>query len=360
MGRAQHLSRLLRGDRALCRACFRVDLPARRLPDRLASIVVFVGIVSFEHRAASIWNSGDGLLRNITFLLMFAPAGASLSVDRWRRAHDRFWEFPARAPWALRLVQIQLSAVYLGAVWLKLHAPAWLHGTAVSYAARLEDFPRFPLPNVFSHSPFFSSVLTYWTIAVELMVGILVWNRAARPLVLSLGVALHVTVGLNMELGFFSETMLAVYLAFLTPTFASACILALRDGVNATTGRAGPTGGGPRLSGRTTNASRARPRSRSSFDTAPSPLGPAHRRPAAMAHVHHRTTTRRTRLRVSCFVSPAAATRRPAHGWLPVPTRVPTIYGSVPLEDPRTRYAFADRAASQPDLAASVGNSDGS
>ena len=202
---------------------------------RLASVVVFVGVLSFEHRAPSIFNSGDGLLRNVTFLLMLAPVGASLSVDRWRRARDRFWEFPARAPWALRLVQIQLSAVYLSAVWLKLHAPAWIHGTAVSYAARLEDFYRYPLPNVLSHSTFFSSVLTYWTIAVELMVGILVWNRAARPLVLALGVALHVTVGLNMELGFFSETMLAMYLAFFTPAFAGACILAVRDGVNAMT-----------------------------------------------------------------------------------------------------------------------------
>ena len=61
--------------------------------------------------------------------------------------------------------------------------------------SRLEDFQRYPLPAVFSHSPFFSSVMTYWTLAVELMVGILVWNRAARPLVLTLGVALHVTVG---------------------------------------------------------------------------------------------------------------------------------------------------------------------
>jgi hypothetical protein len=163
------------------------------------------------------------------------------------RARDRFWEFPARAPWACRLVQIQLSVVYLSAVWLKLHAPAWLHGTAVSYSARIEDFARYPLPSVLSHSPFFSSALTYWTIAVELMIGILVWNRAARPLVLVLGAALHVTVGLNMELGFFSETMLAIYLAFLIPSFASSCVLGLRDGVDATIARA--CGRGSRSSG---------------------------------------------------------------------------------------------------------------
>ena len=204
---------------------------------RLASVIVFVGVLSFEHRAPSIFNSGDGLLRNVTFFLMLAPSGVSLSVDRWRRARDRFWEFPARAPWALRLVQIQVSAVYLSTVWFKLHGPDWLHGTAVSYAARLEDFQRFALPAALSHSPFFGAALTYWTLAVELMLGILVWNRAARPVVLALGVALHLTVGLTMELGFFSETMLACYLAFLAPSAASVGILAVHDGVSTMTAR---------------------------------------------------------------------------------------------------------------------------
>jgi hypothetical protein len=204
---------------------------------RLASVIVFVGVLSFEHRAPSIWNSGDALLRNVTFFLMLAPAGASLSVDRWRRTRERFWEFPARAPWALRLVQVQVSAVYLSAVWLKLHGPTWLDGTAVSYAARMSDYDRFPLPAVLSHSPVFSAVMTYWTIAIELLVGFLVWNRAARPFVLALGVALHVSLGLTMRLGFFSETMLAAYLVFLSPAFATVAILAVRDRVNAMTAR---------------------------------------------------------------------------------------------------------------------------
>ena len=104
-------------------------------------------MVSFEHRAPSIWNSGDGLLRILYFFLMLAPAGASLSVDRWRRARDRFWEFPARAPWALRLVQIQVSVVYLSCGVVQV-ARTRLADTArrSSYAARMEDFDRFPLP----------------------------------------------------------------------------------------------------------------------------------------------------------------------------------------------------------------------
>ena len=196
---------------------------------RLASVVVFVAVVSFEHRAPSIWNSGDSLLRILCFYLMLSPAGAALSVDRRRAAKDRFWEFPARAPWALRLVQIQISVVYLSSMWYKIHGTAWRHGTAVSFAMRLEDLQRFAVPGFLSHSLLFSSVMTYWTLAVELMFGILVWNRAARPWMLSLGAALHVLVGLNLRLGFFSETMLAAYLVFVSPAAATAAVYAVRD-----------------------------------------------------------------------------------------------------------------------------------
>ncbi len=61
---------------------------------RIANVIVFLGVVSFEHRAPSIWNSGDGLLRILIFFLMLAPAGASLSVDRWRRAATASGSFP--------------------------------------------------------------------------------------------------------------------------------------------------------------------------------------------------------------------------------------------------------------------------
>ncbi len=118
---------------------------------RLAAAIVFVGIVSLERRNPFVFNSGDGLLRVIAFYLMLAPSGASLSLDRWRRARDSFWEFPARAPWALRLMQVQLSIVYLSGLRAKLAGPTWNDGTAVSYAVRLEDLARFDLPHYSRH-----------------------------------------------------------------------------------------------------------------------------------------------------------------------------------------------------------------
>jgi len=202
---------------------------------RLASLIVFVGLISLERRSPGVFNSGDGLLRILALFLALAPAGASLSVDRWRTARDRFWEFPARAPWALRLMQVQLSVVYLGSVWEKLHGAPWTDGTAVSYAMQLQDFQRFAAPDLISHSMLVSSVMSYWTLAVELMIGILVWNRKARPVVLALGIGLHLGIDMTLRIGFFSAAILTAYIVFVSPAAAAGAVLAVRDRVRALT-----------------------------------------------------------------------------------------------------------------------------
>ena len=161
---------------------------------------------------------------------MLAPAGASLSLDRRRRHADpeRFWEFPARAPWALRLMQIQLSVVYLAGVWDKVQGMAWNNGTAVSYALRVQDLAGLPVPAFLSHDPVVVNILTYGTLATELALGILVWNRRLRPWVLLLGVGLHLSIGWAIRVGFFGFGMFVLYVAFIDPDWAARRILAAR------------------------------------------------------------------------------------------------------------------------------------
>jgi hypothetical protein len=195
---------------------------------RLAAVVVFVGLISLERRNPFVFNSGDGLLKVIAFYMLLAPAGASLSLDRWRRARDAFWEFPLRAPWALRLMQVQLSVLYLATVWTKLSGTAWNDGTAISYAARLEDLTRFELPDWITTSELIVNLMTYGTLAAEAAIGILVWNRRLRPWVLGLGVFLHLAIDVTMRVGFFSYGLFVLYIAFLPPEAVSARLLALR------------------------------------------------------------------------------------------------------------------------------------
>ena len=187
------------------------------LGTRLAALVVFAGIASFERRNPFVFNSGDGLMRVMALYLALAPAGAALSLDRVRRAPGRFWEGPARAPWAWRLLQVQFSVLYLSAAWAKLRGQSWNNGTAVSYALRVADLHRFGVPHFLSDGVLASNVLTYGTVATELALGVLVWNRRWRPWVLAAGLLLHLGIELTIRVGFFSLALFVLYLVWLPP-----------------------------------------------------------------------------------------------------------------------------------------------
>ncbi|WP_084216103.1 HTTM domain-containing protein [Pseudonocardia spinosispora] len=206
---------------------------------RLAAVVVFLGILSFNRDNPLVLNSGDDLLRILALYCALSPAGAALSLDRLRTNPDRFWESPRRAPWALRLIQIQLSIIYLSAFAHKISGEQWRNGTAVSYALRIEDMHRFPTPSFITHSVTITEILTYGTLIVELALGLLIWNRSTRPWVLGLGVLLHLSIEYSIEVGFFSWTILTAYLAFIPAHTVNRYALALRGRLRGRTVSAG-------------------------------------------------------------------------------------------------------------------------
>lgn len=195
---------------------------------RIAAVVVWLLLMSFDRRNALILNAGDDLLRLDAFYLMLAPCGAALSVDRWLRHRERFWEFPQRAPWAVRLIQIQLCAMYLFAVWAKVRGTDWNDGTAVSYAMRVGDLARFPAPHVLTDNLTVVNLLTYGTLALEISLALLVWNRKLRPWLLLAGIAMHLSIELGILVGFFSITVVASYLAWVEPDAMTRLVLSAR------------------------------------------------------------------------------------------------------------------------------------
>jgi HTTM domain len=196
---------------------------------RVATLIVFICMVSFAHRNPWVLNSGDLLVQLLVFYLLLAPAGAALSVDRWLQPGAAFWEFPRRAIWPLRLVQVQVSIVYIAAVWDKLRGSTWNDGTAVSYALRIGDLQRFPVPAFVTDSLVIANLMTFGTLAVEFSIAILVWNRVLRPWVLLLGVGLHLGIDYGVRVGFFSWAILVAYVVFIPPESARSLILAARD-----------------------------------------------------------------------------------------------------------------------------------
>jgi hypothetical protein len=90
---------------------------------RVSSIVLFILVSSFHERNTLVLNSGDTVLRTMLFLFMFAPAGAALSIDSLRRRlRAPAGSLPGPvlvAPWAQRMMQLQVAIVYLSTAYAK-------------------------------------------------------------------------------------------------------------------------------------------------------------------------------------------------------------------------------------------------
>lgn len=183
---------------------------------RLASIAVCVLVLSFQRSNPAVFNSGEVLIRAEALFLALAPCGAALSLDQRRRT-GAFWSAQARSPWGLRLLQVQLSIVYLASVRWKMTGDTWSRGTAVSYALRLHDMLLLPAPHWFIANALLVNVATWATLALEFCIGVFVWNRRLRPWVLAAGVVMHSAIAMSIAVGFFSVAMFVLYLAFVSP-----------------------------------------------------------------------------------------------------------------------------------------------
>jgi hypothetical protein len=184
---------------------------------RLAALIVFVLIMSFEFRNPIIFNSGDNLIRVEALFLALSPCGAALSLDQ-HRTTGSFWSAQIRAPWPIRLMQVQLTLVYLATFQIRMTGEKWPEGTALSYALRLEDMLIVPAPQWISTSVLLMNVATWGTLVLELLIGILVWNRRCRPVVLVAGIVLHSIIMVTVAVGFFTPAMFVLYLAFVPPS----------------------------------------------------------------------------------------------------------------------------------------------
>jgi predicted DCC family thiol-disulfide oxidoreductase YuxK len=185
---------------------------------RISGVLLFVLLITIHHRNPVILNSGDTLLRLATFYLIFTRAGDAFSLDRLiALARGRVSGPPRpRAPWAMRLIQIQLSFVYLYAFIWKAMGPMWLHGTAVYYTARLAEFWRFPVPYIFEHM-WTIKLWTWSTLVIEFSLATLIWVKELRYWVLLAGLLLHAGIDYSMNIPLFGFIMISMYLTFIEP-----------------------------------------------------------------------------------------------------------------------------------------------
>jgi hypothetical protein len=185
---------------------------------RLNSIVVFLCLASIHERNLFITHGGDTFLRVAGFFLMFAPAGAALSIDRLlriRRGREGT-AVPLSSPWAQRMIQIQLSLLYIAAFCWKVKGAPWLQGTALFYVYHLEALKGFPVPAWFLR-PAVLKLGTWFALALELSLGVLIWIKNIRYIVLLFGLIFHLWLEYSLNTPLFQWDVLSAYILFVDP-----------------------------------------------------------------------------------------------------------------------------------------------
>jgi hypothetical protein len=156
------------------------------------------------------------------FLLAFAPCDRSFVITGTPR------DAAARvAPlWAQRLMQIQLSIIYISSGGSKLLDDDWRNGAVIfdrfaryAYQAIDRGVPRGLVD--FLSQPAMTSTLAKLAIATELFLSIALWMRRTRVFALWWGTCFHLTIEVTSQVEIFTWLTLTIYALFATPDVAA-------------------------------------------------------------------------------------------------------------------------------------------
>lgn len=207
------------------------------LRTRLSAAIAVLCLLFLQRGNTTILNSGDLLLRQIGIAVALAPCATLWSLDA-RRARLRGRPLTLfRAPWAMRLLQLELALGYLLSAWTKARGDTWHDGTAIALSLRIEDLQRFVAPEWLFDQSVLLNLFTWGALAFEATFIVAIWPTRLRLPVLAAGVLFHVGIDVFLDVGFFSLAMLLAYLAFLPTELADRWVGRFDQRALATTSR---------------------------------------------------------------------------------------------------------------------------
>ncbi|MCA9179721.1 MAG: tetratricopeptide repeat protein [Planctomycetales bacterium] len=184
---------------------------------RFTSVLSWVIAVSYAHRAMLANFGLDQIVTMLVLYLMLTPCGAYLSFDAWRRRR-RSADVPTAPASSLatvgtRLIQLHLCVMYFFAGISKLQGQTWWEGDAFWNAAANYEYQSLDL-TFLAAAPWIVHLVTHLTILWEVSFAAAVWPAATRPVVLLLGVGMHIGIGLFLGMWTFGLAMTFGYLSF--------------------------------------------------------------------------------------------------------------------------------------------------
>jgi hypothetical protein len=187
---------------------------------RLAAAVIFVNFCFRTRRNWLVIQGGDNVAKLMSLLLVFSNCGGALSIDAHFGWHLIGGESQLAPQWPQRLMQLEVSIIYLRTASWKLRATEWLDGTAAFHALHRNInlrrfFNRRALQSLLSFSPV-AALLTWSTLGSEVFVGVFLWFRETRNAAILIAVTMHLSFELFLSIKQFQWMMMTTLLLFLT------------------------------------------------------------------------------------------------------------------------------------------------
>jgi hypothetical protein len=180
---------------------------------RLSAALLFLSCTYFFLLDQGRYVNHTYLICLFSFLLIFAPAHRTFSVDAWLKPKQRSQTAPA---WSLWLLRVQIGVVYFFAGVAKV-APDWLHGDPMR--TWLANVVRFPIFDRFLHGEWAVYAASYGSLLVDLLVvPFLLWRRT-RLTAFSVAVAFHLFNARTFALDVFPWLAIVATTLFLSPSW---------------------------------------------------------------------------------------------------------------------------------------------
>ncbi len=180
---------------------------------RRSALACFIFVQAFCLRNPLTAFGFDDILRNFLFILSFSSGGAKYSVDSLIAKIKGKPLRTSAAIWPLRLLQIQISALYAMAAISKMTNPTWRDGTALYYISRMTEMRKFAIPWIFDQI-WMVKIMTWSVLIIEFGLGFGLWIRRYRNQLIIAGIGLHLSIDLTMNLPLFQYVMIAGLFCF--------------------------------------------------------------------------------------------------------------------------------------------------
>jgi hypothetical protein len=183
---------------------------------RLQAAAIFIWLVSFQNRNPLIFDGDDTVFRIFAFILIWLP------LDHYYSLRSPLKNSPHVTPnynsaWAIRLMQIQMTALYASTFLSKMQGSTWHDGSALWYVSRMSDNYGRLIPSSLFDLYALSAIATWTTLIIEGALPIALWIRPFRKWAIIAGFALHLGIELSMNLFLFQWIMMLGLLSFVIP-----------------------------------------------------------------------------------------------------------------------------------------------